>query len=65
MVVGITELYETAFISFQEGKPFEAGKTFIAPLGEYSLRRINTNLARKVRGMRKDLNSLMIVEDGV
>lgn len=61
----IKRLAEQGHIFFSEGKPFEPGRLFIAPLGEYSLRRINTNLARKVRELRKEMNSLICAEDSV
>ena len=47
----IRKLNEEAYISFSEGKPFEPGRRYIAILGRITLRRINSILARRVRGI--------------
>ena len=61
----LRKLKEEGYISFSEGKFLKYGKTLIAPLGVYSLKQINSKLARMVRGIQKDIHSLTSEEDCV
>ena len=45
---------EEGYIYISDGKPFEPGKRFIAPLGSYTLRRINAILAQRVREIQRN-----------
>ena len=45
----IRKLSEGGYTYFFEGKAFEPGRLYMAPLGTYTLRRINTILARRIR----------------
>jgi len=50
----IRKLNEKSYISFWKGKPFEAGRLYVAVLGRITLRRINAILTRRIRGIRGD-----------
>ena len=51
----IRKLHEEAYLSISEGKSFMPGRLFLAPLGTYTLRRINTIIARRIREIGKEL----------
>jgi DNA-binding MarR family transcriptional regulator len=47
----IRKLNEAGYISFWEGKPFKPGRLYLGLYGKHTLRRINTILARRIRGI--------------
>ena len=55
----IRTLSEEGHTYFSEGKAFEPGRLFMTPLGDYTLRRINTIIAQRVREIREDMNCLI------
>jgi len=59
----IRKLNEEAYISFSKGKSIEPGKLYVAVLGRITLRRINTILAKRVRGIRKESYRCLTEED--
>ena len=61
----IRKLDKESFIFFSEGRPFEAGRIYMGSLGIYTLIRINTDLAQRIREIRKDSNRCISVEDGI
>ena len=61
----IRMLSKEGYLYFSEGKPFEPGRLYMSLCGSHTFRRINTILARRIRGIQKDMNSLTCVEDCV
>lgn len=59
----IRKLSEQGLTHIAEGKCFESGRLYMTPYGTYTLRRINAILARRIREIRKEMNSIMSGEN--